>query len=240
MKKLKNLVSKFDRAFYKNCKDNWDDELFRKRIIAELMEDWVILDIGAGVGVVLQMNFKPFVKKVYGVDPDPRISINPYLDESYIGLGDNMDFFENDKFDFIFCDNVFEHISNPISFLKEVNRVLKKGGIFMAKTPNKFHYMPMIARSTPTGFHKFYNKLRGRDVEDTFPTLYKLNSFKDQKKLATETNFQVLETKSFERRPEYLRITWMTYLLGIAYERFVNKLNLNFMKLIIISKWKKI
>ncbi|MEM9944207.1 MAG: hypothetical protein AAF939_21810, partial [Planctomycetota bacterium] len=122
---------------------------------------------------------------------------------------------------------------------KEIKRVLKDGGVFLAKTPNKYHYMPIIARCTPTGFHKFYNKLRGRDYEDTFPTFYRANTRRQYKKLVKENEMELVSTKFFAGRPEYLRIFFPTYIVGILYERTVNLLNLNFFKTIIISKMKK-
>ena len=61
-----------------------------------------------------------------------------------------------------------EHLEDPETVFGEINRVLKPGGIFLFKTPNRRHYMPLIAQLTPYRFHQFINKLRGRDSEDTF------------------------------------------------------------------------
>ena len=233
------LIARLDRYFYKKYNDNWDDTLFRKYILENIKDHFTILDIGAGAGVVEQMNFKGFVKQVNGLDPDPRILNNPYLDKGFVGIGDDMSIFESEKFDLIFCDNVFEHIEHPLAFLNEVNRVLKPKGLLLAKTPNKFHYMPLIAMITPTWFHKLYNKLRGREEDDTFPTLYKLNSRKNLIKYASLTGFEVIDITSIEGRPEYLRISWLSYIWGIIYERIINKLNINGMKVLLITKWRK-
>ena len=77
-----------------------------------------------------------------------------------------------DNFDLVFSDNVMEHIENPDQIFSEVHRVLKPGGIFIFKTPNKFHYMPIIAMITPHSFLRWINAKRGRDETDTFPTRY--------------------------------------------------------------------
>jgi SAM-dependent methyltransferase len=109
---------------------------------------------------------------------------------------------------------------------KEVARVLKPGGVLLFKTPNKWHYMPTIARVTPHRFHQFVNRLRGRAEVDTFPTRYRTNTKGDVVHLADRAGFSVERIERIEGRPEYLRITWPTYLVGLIYERIVNSTSL--------------
>jgi hypothetical protein len=82
--------------------------------------------------------------------------------------------------------------------------------------------MPTIARLTPTRFHRFYNRLRGRKSTDTFPTQYRANSAQAVRRLAGGTGFAVESVRRIEGRPEYLRLWPPAYLLGIAYERVAN------------------
>lgn len=97
--------------------------------------------------------------------------------------------------------------------------------------------MPMIARLTPHQFHQFVNRLRGRDEVDTFPTLYKANSIKDISLIAAGAGLAVSEIECIEGRPEYLRMTWPTYLIGAAYERLVNQFELLAMfRILIVGK----
>ena len=60
-----------------------------------------------------------------------------------IGMEESIPY-ANETFDLVFSDNVVEHLSDPNAVLNEVRRVLKPGGLFFAKTPNKKHYMPLI------------------------------------------------------------------------------------------------
>jgi SAM-dependent methyltransferase len=233
------LVQWMDQRLYAEYANNWDDQIFKEIIDDTLQPDYHILDLGAGAGIVKQMNFRGKVTRVCGIDPDPRVATNPYLDQGVEGIGEAVPY-PDATFDIVFADNVMEHLEYPEKVFGEVARVLKKGGLFLTKTPNRNHYMPLIARLTPYWFHRFVNKLRGRNVEDTFPTFYRVNTPKDVQKYAAITGFKVVEVHLVEGRPEYLRLTPVTYLVGWLYERIVNKIE--FMKkfrCVLISKLEK-
>ena len=211
-----------DRVLYPDHADNWDDTAFRGLILSELKPEMHVLDVGAGAGIVTQLNIHGRVARICGLDPDERVTTNPNLDEGRVGFAEKIPW-EDESFDLAFSDNVLEHLENPEAVFKEVARVLKPGGRLLVKTTNKRHYMPVIARLTPHGFHKFYNSLRGRDPEDTFPTTYRVNTGEDMHRCARASGLEVTEVKLIEGRPEYLRLTAATYLAGFAFERVVNR-----------------
>lgn len=216
-----SFVQKMDRFFYPDHQKDWDNKLFREQIKTRLSPDAIVLDIGAGAGIVAEMNFKADVGRIYGIDLDPRVVDNPYLHEGCVGDAADLPYADN-MFDLIFADNVMEHLANPEQVFRECARVLKPGGILMFKTPNKTHYMPIIAQLTPHSFHQFINNLRGRDAEDTFPTLYRANSKAAVQRLASRSGLELHSVRRIEGRPEYLRFVALTYLFGILYERIVN------------------
>ncbi len=215
------LVKRMDRTLYADSSNNWDDELLRKRILARIRPEFVILDVGAGAGILPQMNFRGLAARVCGVDLDPRVVENPTLDEAKVADAGAIPY-ADDCFDLVFADNVLEHIEDPSSFFSEITRVLKPGSSFIFKTPNKWHYVPAISRLTPHWFHQSYNQLRGRSAQDTFPTWHRANSRSDVSRLAVQAGLQVERLDCIEGRPEYLRISAATYAVGAAYERVVN------------------
>lgn len=218
---LKSLIKYFDNKFYSDYSDNWDDWLFREAILEHLESGHALLDIGAGAGIIAAMNFKGLARKVVGLDPDPRVIENPNLDEAYIGVGELLPF-EDNIFDIVIMDNVAEHLVNPEEVFAAIFRVIKPGGVLLFKTPNRFHYMPVVAMLTPVVFHRYFNKLRGRQAVDTFPTQYKANSKGQVNKLAEIVGFRSTRIRLIEGRPEYLRINAILYSLGLVYERIMN------------------
>lgn len=236
---MARIVPFLDRLWYPGVAEYWDDRAFRARILDQMTPDMVVLDLGAGAGILPDMNFKGKCAQMCGVDLDPRVADNPYLDEAKVADAGGIPY-EDGKFDLIISDNVAEHLAEPEAVLEEIRRVLKPGGQFMFKTPNVYHYMPLIARSTPHWFHEFYNKLRGRAHEDTFPTLYRMNSEGTVRKLAGKTGFEVVSTDLIESRPEYLRLTALTYFCGFVYERLVNWIPfLRMFRILLIGHLKK-
>lgn len=215
------LVSWIDGTFYPTYERNWDDKMFRVALQKHLTPQSVVLDVGAGAGIVEEMHFRGDVAWICGVDLDPRVEQNDKLDEGKHADAGHIPY-ENNRFDVVFADNVMEHLDDPETVFGEISRVLKPGGVLLFKTPNRSHYMPLIARLTPHRFHQFINKLRGRESEDTFPTCYLSNSVGQVTALAAKTGLEVGEIKRIEGRPEYLRLTFVTYLFGLFYERIVN------------------
>lgn len=216
------MVSWLDQRLYPGFERNWDDGLFRARIEDSLGSGELdVLDLGAGAGIVSQMDFRGQARCICGLDPDPRVTSNPYLNEGKVGVGEAIPY-PDSCFDLVFADNVLEHLPDPDKVFAEVVRVLRPGGVFMAKTPNTWHYMPLISRLTPHSFHRWIVQKRGRAPDDIFPTRYRANTYREIGRLAKGAGLTVEKIEQIEGRPEYLRINALVYLLGSLYERVVN------------------
>jgi SAM-dependent methyltransferase len=233
-----SIVSALDQHFYPGVVGGWDNWLFRDEILRHLKPEHTVLDLGAGIGRLKAMHFLGMAKKVCGIDPDALVLQNQHLDEAKQAFGENIPYADS-TFDIVFSSNVLEHLTNPFPVFKEVARVLKPGGVFLAKTPNKLHYMATAARITPLWFHRFYTGLMGRAGEHTFPTVYKANTPRAIGRLAHSVGL-TCETRLFESRPEYLRVFALTYPLGIVYERLVNSWSrLSAFRIVIVAKMTK-
>ena len=164
------------------------DTIFSNLIKASLKSDSVTLDIGAGSGDQWAYSFKGQCQKVVGIDLDQRILQNPNLDEAIVG-----DIFKNQfpdaSFDVVIANYFVEHISNPLDFLREMRRILRKDGVLFFRILNINHYAGMISRFSPFWFHQFYNQRLGRAKEEIFPAFYKLCSQFQVKKISRQAFF---------------------------------------------------
>lgn len=62
-----SLVSTLDKKFYPHVTNRWDDILFRDTLLKHLKPEMTVLDLGAGAGIIPEMNFKGKVKKYTGL-----------------------------------------------------------------------------------------------------------------------------------------------------------------------------
>lgn len=228
-----------DKLWYPEYQDEWDGRCFRDRILRYITPSTHMLDIGAGRGATSHMQFKGLVAEVIGTDIDEAVTGNSHVDRAIHTPDGTLRGVEDGSCDVAVSKHVLEHVSDPVAFFREISRVLKPGGIFLALTPNGSHYVPIIARITPLWFHRFFNKLRGRETVDTFPTLYRANSQRALKRWAAASGLELISVEFQEGRPEYLRMSPITYFLGMIYERVVNGLALNALKCVIYVTMRK-
>jgi SAM-dependent methyltransferase len=163
---------------------------FYLRVRSILNEKSVVLDLGAGraawyvddmVATRKNIRFiKPIVEKVIAVDVDDAVMNNQSSSENYVYDGKTIPV-QSQSIDVVIADYVLEHILDPIAFKEEVDRVLKPGGYFCARTPHKYNYIAVGARLIKNDFHTtILSKLQSdRKEEDVFPIAYKLNRLID-------------------------------------------------------------
>lgn len=198
-----------------------NDDFFRQMIYEAIGPQSCVLDAGAGAGELFQYELKDKVKEIVGVDLDHRVESNPQLHRSIYANLTSIPV-EDDYFDLVFCRYVLEHIEKPQEFLREIYRILKPEGRFLFLTPNKWHYVSIASSLTPKWFHNWYNRLRSRQEEDTFPTVYHLNTKSHIRHQFRLAGFEERKLIFRECCPNYLTFSILTFLLGVAYERLVN------------------
>ncbi len=191
--------------------------------------DMIVLNLGAG-GPAPRDPIRVLrgeVARVVGVDVDPEVMKNPEVDEAHIITPGGTLPFDDASFDLVLSDWVVEHIEDPGQFLGEVHRVLRPGGSFFFRTPNKHHYVGMIAASTPHWFHELVaNRARGLGAgeHEPWPTYYRLNTRHEVESAGSRAGFRSVEVRIWEGPPDYMVFNTAAFLLGVAYERIVNRI----------------
>jgi len=185
-----------------------------------------LLNIGAGpASKNLLRSFRGEVARVVGVDIDPIVLGNDELDEAHVVDGTRLPFEEN-CFDIVYSDYVLEHVEFPEPFLKEAYRVLKPGGSFFFRTPNRYHYVSLLAHCTPHWVHEILsNRVRGlaRDAHEPYLTFHRLNTKREIQTLANNVGFSQVDLRFVECEPSYLMFSTIPFLIGVLYERTTNK-----------------
>lgn len=165
-----------------------------------------LLDVGAGDGdAEYHAGLRPLVGHCVGVDPDPRIAGNPWLDERHCttlerwaaepGAGEP-------PFDAAVAVYVVEHVDDPRGFLSSVHRVLAPGASLFVVTPNLWHYFGLLAFGLgAAGLDgRVLARLRGHDLVDEhhFPVRYRMNAVGSLRRRAAEAGFSALEVRHLD------------------------------------------
>lgn len=174
---------------------------FYQRIHSLLRPDMKVVDFGAGRGAFLDdpvlyrrrlRQLKDHVDEVIGVDVDASVLENPCLTQAeVITPGERLPF-ESGSIDLMISDFVFEHVTDPGWAAHEIERVLRPGGWLCVRTPNRWGYIGLGARSVPNRLHAPLLRVfqPGKKERDTFPTSYRLNSPRDLKRHFPEHTFE--------------------------------------------------
>ncbi len=145
-----------------------------------------ILDLGAGRGVQYLeasgykrelLDLRNGASALAAADPDPVVEQHPIADTTVVIRGGHLPF-DDGSFDLVVCDQVLEHVQDPVAFATEVSRVVASGGWFCARTPNALGYIGLMGRLVPNRLHAALapRLQENRQAQDVFPAHYRLNS----------------------------------------------------------------
>ncbi len=168
------------------------------------------------------MNFRGLAARIWGVDLDPRVVDNPMLDEGKIADAGGIPY-PDAAFDVVFADNVLEHLPDPLAVFREDRPRAQAGGGISVQDPQQnplhAHHRPAHPAPLPSIRQPHSRPGRSRHLPHSLPRQH-LRRLCNASPPPAASRFKRLDR--IEGRPEYLRMTWPTYLLGATYERLVN------------------
>jgi ubiquinone/menaquinone biosynthesis C-methylase UbiE len=158
-----------------------DERRVREFVISKIPKNAnSILDVGCGNGWVAK-EFLPKGKQVFSLDisvTNPDKAKKLYPNEKHFGVAaDSFHLpFSNDSFDCVIASEIIEHVFDPEEFIKELFRVVKKGGDLTITTPYKekiIYYLCIHCnQKTPANAHihsfdekKLESLYSGKDLE---------------------------------------------------------------------------
>lgn len=105
-----------------------------------------ILDIGCSLGRIISLD----PRNIEGIDFDKKalcIAKKKGYKVHFMDASKKL-LFKDMSFDGVFCSHLIEHLDNPLTLMKEVNRILKKNGKAVFITPDYI----MTSRKYHNGF----------------------------------------------------------------------------------------
>ncbi|MGB0036226.1 MAG: class I SAM-dependent methyltransferase [Candidatus Acidiferrales bacterium] len=202
---------------------NYEGEVIRflHMIMRHCERHSVVLDAGCG-RAGFPIPWRQFCRMLIGLDISSTLHQNSWVGEKVGGNLYQLPLADS-SVDVAILRYVLEHLERPAEALREVARVLRPGGRLLLLTPNRRHYVCLLASMTPHWFHRWFLARHGRFDEDVSPTRYRANTPGRLRELASLSGFRVVELELFEAAPGYLEWSWPAYLMGVAYERVVNR-----------------
>ena len=194
-------------------------ELCQRAVPARSM----ILELGAGRSNATS-RFLAGLGQLHGVDPSAAVLENDALASAAVMSAASYPFADA-SFDACVSNYVLEHIADPARHFSEVARVLKPGGVYCFRTPNRYHYVTAVAQLTPHWFHVLVaNRLRNLSAEadEPCPTHYEANTQRDIRHFAARAGLEVERLVLIEKEPSYGMSSRLLFLTFMAYERLVN------------------
>ena len=187
----------------------------------------VILELGAGRSNATS-RYLATLGQLHGADPSPVVLDNDALASAAVMAAGSCPF-PDASFDACVSNYVLEHIPDPARHFSEVARVLKPGGVYCFRTPNRYHYVTAVAQLTPHWFHVLVaNRLRNlaAEADDPCPTHYEANTQRDIRHFAARAGLTVERLALIEKEPSYGMSSRLLFLTFMAYERLVNATDL--------------
>jgi len=194
---------------------------FFARVQALALGARTIVDVGCGRGEQLDdpslyrrglRDLRGPGRRVIGIDVDAAAAGNPFIDE-FRRIGPEFSWpIEDASADLVLADRVLEHVPDPRAFVAELDRVLAPGGIFAARTPNRWGYPALAARLVPNRMHAQvvgYVQV-DRKAEDVFPTFYRMNSRRGVRRLLGHKGLETV-VLAIESEPNYFRFSHPLY-----------------------------
>jgi 2-polyprenyl-3-methyl-5-hydroxy-6-metoxy-1,4-benzoquinol methylase len=135
------------------------------------LQSLCLLDVGSSTGIIANHLSNSF-GKVFGIDVDTPAVL--FAGEKYskenlgFTIGDALHLhYQNDMFDVVICNHVYEHVADAKQLMREIQRVLKPGGVCYFAAGNRLninepHYNLPFLSIVPMPIAHIYLRVTGK------------------------------------------------------------------------------
>ena len=208
------------KKYYPNFKDV--GYFFKQYLDKYITNDSTILEIGCGRQSFGDKYYKRAKYKV-GIDPDKEaLKDNTLMDKKICSTIENIPE-TTGEFDVVIAQWVLEHVQNPEKDIRKIQKLCKKNGHFIFMTTNIHSPLIMLSKILSTSSKKYLRKiLFDIEEDDTYPTVYKINSVSKIDLYLSKNGFKKIEIK---KTGVLTYFSWNKYILlcKILYDRTIGK-----------------
>ena len=200
------------------------NEQWEELIRTNTPKDAKVLEIGGGPVEWTTRILRERATEIIGIDVDKVVQSNPHLDKAIVYDGGAFPV-PDARFNLAISRWVHEHLPDPASHFKEVERALAPGGTYVFRTINLHHYVALVARMVPHSVQvPMARWLRhvSPDDHDPYPTFYRANTRRQITRLCRDAGLEVVMLRMTESYPSYGMGSKLLFNVFMQYERLVN------------------
>jgi len=211
---------------------DWRDEYLKRyyrdwaELWPRLVREWTphgarVLEIGGGSVTWTTTILRERAKHIVGLDIDTVVRANEYLDDAVVYDGGRFPL-PSASFNVAVSRWVNEHLQDPELHFSEVARVLARGGIYLFRTVNLYHYTALGARVIPSKLHVPLVRWLSHVPSDPYPTYYRANTKRRITTIGESVGLTPIVFAISEGPPLYGMAFRTLFHVFMAYERLVN------------------
>jgi SAM-dependent methyltransferase len=217
---------------------DWVEERLPKAFITQLKvaQDELLREVVDRPGVVIDVGagfLSPFAQRsrqafVVGIDiAADQIARNYDVDARLVGTAYQLPI-RKGVIDVVVSRTLIEHLSETDTFMREVARVLRPGGVAIHLFPGRFAPFAILNRILPESIKRRLLLLAFPESRGLlgFPAFYDRCTEPNMRQLLRSLDFEVVDSRCYYYQSLYYKAFFPLYLLSLAYDLTVWRLDI--------------